>query len=133
MKGKLAFLLGAGVGYVLGARAGRERYVQIKRGVQSIWSADSVQQGVRVVREVVDEGADGVKDFARRAGGEAFSSVARTVRQATRGGGARSSGGSSTGASDASAGSARSADPEAPTGSSKAADSEDSTEDRSSK
>ncbi len=31
MLGKLTFLAGAGVGYVLGARAGRERYEQIRR------------------------------------------------------------------------------------------------------
>lgn len=30
MKGKILFIAGLGVGYVLGTRAGRERYEQIK-------------------------------------------------------------------------------------------------------
>ena len=33
MKKKLYFLAGVGVGYVLGSRAGRERYEQLKTGV----------------------------------------------------------------------------------------------------
>ena len=32
---KLSFLAGFGAGYVLGARAGRERYEQIRRGWQN--------------------------------------------------------------------------------------------------
>ena len=32
MKGKILLVVGLGVGYVLGSRAGRERYEQIRRG-----------------------------------------------------------------------------------------------------
>ena len=70
MKGKIAFLLGAAVGYVLGTRAGRERYEQIKRGAQRIWNTEPVQRGVHVVRDAVDERADEVKQAARKLGAQ---------------------------------------------------------------
>ncbi len=70
MKGKIAFLLGAAVGYVLGTRAGRERYEQIKRGAQRIWNTEPVQRGVHVVRDAVDERADEVKQVARKLGSQ---------------------------------------------------------------
>lgn len=41
---KLGILLGAGVGYVLGARDGRERYEQIKQQSQRIWKDPRVQE-----------------------------------------------------------------------------------------
>jgi hypothetical protein len=41
-----ALLLGAAVGYVLGARAGQERYDQIKTQANKIWSSDPVQTKV---------------------------------------------------------------------------------------
>ena len=53
MKGKILFVVGLGVGYVLGTRAGRERYEQISRAAEGVWNTPAVQQGV-----------DTVKDFA---------------------------------------------------------------------
>lgn len=64
----LPFLLGTGVGYVLGARAGRERYEQLARvsrrvadnpsvqaaaGVARAKAGEAVQAGVSAVRETV--------------------------------------------------------------------------------
>lgn len=43
MKGKLTMLVGAAVGYVLGTRAGRERYEQIKAGVTRAWKDPRIQ------------------------------------------------------------------------------------------
>lgn len=77
MKGKIAFVLGAAVGYVLGTRAGRERYEQIKAGAQKVWETEPVQKGVGVVRGALDERADDVKAFVRRASSEAFAAFAR--------------------------------------------------------
>lgn len=55
MKGKLAVLAGAAAGYVLGTRAGRERYEQIKDGAQRLWQDPRVkekrQQAARVARD----------------------------------------------------------------------------------
>lgn len=43
---KLSFLAGVGVGYVLGARAGRERYEQIRSGARGAWNNPKVQETV---------------------------------------------------------------------------------------
>lgn len=44
MRGKLFFVAGAALGYVLGARAGRKRYEQIKAAVESVWESPAVQR-----------------------------------------------------------------------------------------
>ncbi|KAA1427785.1 YtxH domain-containing protein [Nocardioides antri] len=43
---KFSFLAGVGVGYVLGARAGQQRYEQIKSGAQTFWNNPKVQDTV---------------------------------------------------------------------------------------
>ena len=39
MKGKILFVVGLGVGYVLGTRAGRERYEQIRSAAEKVWTS----------------------------------------------------------------------------------------------
>lgn len=51
MRGKLLFITGGLIGYVLGARAGRKRYEQIKSAADSIWNAEPVQRRVGDVRD----------------------------------------------------------------------------------
>ncbi|GAA1760195.1 hypothetical protein GCM10009747_19030 [Agromyces humatus] len=71
MKGKILFVVGLGVGYVLGTRAGRERYEQIKRAAEGVWNTPTVQQGVGTVKDFAaskvgdlsDTVLDGVKSF----------------------------------------------------------------------
>lgn len=46
MKGKLAFVLGAGVGYVLGTRAGRAQFEKIKGWASDAWHDPRVQTRV---------------------------------------------------------------------------------------
>ncbi len=46
MKGKIGLVVGLGVGYVLGTRAGRERYEQIKTQWLKVWHTDPVQNQV---------------------------------------------------------------------------------------
>ena len=75
MKGKIAFVLGAAVGYVLGSRAGRERYEQIKRGAEQVWNTAPVQQGVDAVRDATRGTVENLKDSALRAGKNAFASL----------------------------------------------------------
>jgi hypothetical protein len=53
MQGRILFLTGAAVGYVLGARAGRRRYEQIKAGAERLWNDPKVQSSVdQVVGQV---------------------------------------------------------------------------------
>lgn len=53
MRGKLLFIAGAGVGYVLGARAGRKRYEQIKASAAKLWESPGIQKQVDAVEDFV--------------------------------------------------------------------------------
>ncbi len=63
MRGKLVLLVGVGIGYVLGARAGRERYEQIKRAANRFWSDPRVTQQVHNVEQFAKDKAPEVVDF----------------------------------------------------------------------
>lgn len=54
MRGKAGLVIGLAAGYVLGTRAGRERYEQIKAQALKVWNLDPVQKQV-----------DKAKDFAK--------------------------------------------------------------------
>lgn len=62
--GKAMFLTGAAVGYVLGARAGRERYEQICGITESIRGNSKVQQATETVSQRGSEVAHKVADTA---------------------------------------------------------------------
>ena len=57
MRGKILFLVGLGVGYVLGTKAGRERYEQIRTRARDVWESDSVRRQVDRAGEFVRERA----------------------------------------------------------------------------
>jgi hypothetical protein len=59
---KLSFLLGAAVGYTLGARAGRERYEQIVAAASKLRSSQTVQSTAGVLQAQVDELAGKVRE-----------------------------------------------------------------------
>lgn len=65
---KLTLIAAAAAGYVLGTRAGRERYEQIKTQATQVWNNPKVQ-------DVVDD----VQTQAKHAGSEAGSKVASTA------------------------------------------------------
>jgi hypothetical protein len=48
---KMVFAAGIAVGYVLGARAGRQRYEAIARTASRVWSSQTVQSAAGVLRE----------------------------------------------------------------------------------
>ncbi|GAA1864730.1 hypothetical protein GCM10009836_51330 [Pseudonocardia ailaonensis] len=55
----LKFLIGAAVGYVLGAKAGRERYEQLHRTYQRVADHPAVQGAAGVVRARVEDVVSG--------------------------------------------------------------------------
>jgi len=57
MAGKLSLLVGFGAGYVLGARAGRERYDQIAGRAREVWRDPRVQEKAGQAQQVVKERA----------------------------------------------------------------------------
>lgn len=68
MRGKFAFIVGLAAGYVLGTRAGRERYEQIKAGVKSVWDSPTVKRGRDQVSDYVSDVAVNVQDSVVEAG-----------------------------------------------------------------
>lgn len=63
MRGKIVLLAGVGIGYVLGARAGRERYEDIKRVARRFWNDPRVTHQVRNVEQFAKDKAPEVVDF----------------------------------------------------------------------
>lgn len=100
MRGKLLFVTGIAVGYVLGARAGRQRYEQIKSAAESVWNTPAVQSGVDTAKDfalarvgdVSDTVLDGVKKLvsaathskAKSAPTRSYSTPARPAASTTR-------------------------------------------------
>lgn len=58
---KLSFLTGFGLGYVLGARAGRQRFEQLKSGAQGVWNNPKVQETVSQAQDYAAEKAPEVQ------------------------------------------------------------------------
>jgi hypothetical protein len=63
MKGKILLVVGLGVGYVLGSRAGRERYDQIVAKAQGFWNDPRVKTQVNNASEFVKDKAPDVAQF----------------------------------------------------------------------
>jgi hypothetical protein len=63
MRGKILFAAGLAVGYVLGTRAGRERYEQLKNAALGFWNDPRVQHRVDQVEDFVKEKAPEVAEF----------------------------------------------------------------------
>lgn len=68
IKGKFTAALGLAAGYVLGSRAGRDRYEKIKSTARGVWKdprvRDKVQAAEEVVKEKAQSAAETVKDKA---------------------------------------------------------------------
>jgi len=76
MKGKIGLVVGLGVGYVLGTRAGRERYEQIKTQWLKVWNLDPVQEQVTKVKGFVGDKAAAIP-------GAVWNGVVKVTRSAT--------------------------------------------------
>lgn len=91
--GKVLLVVGLAVGYVLGARAGRERYDQIVGAVSKCWNSPRVQKQVDrsvdfvggQVDRVADIAATGAKNVVNRVtgGGRAPKAVSKSVKSAS--------------------------------------------------
>jgi hypothetical protein len=63
VKGKILFVAGLGLGYVLGTRAGREKYEQLREAALKVWNDPRVQKQVDAVEDFVKDKAPEVADF----------------------------------------------------------------------
>jgi len=63
MKGKILFVAGLGLGYLLGTRAGREKYDELKATALKVWNDPRVQKQVDAVEDFVKDKAPEVAEF----------------------------------------------------------------------
>ncbi|WP_029150321.1 hypothetical protein [Microbacterium indicum] len=77
MRGKIGLVVGLGVGYVLGTRAGRQRYEQIKAQAQKVWETEPVQKQVTKAKDFAASAAMAVPRAA-------WNGIAKVVASATQ-------------------------------------------------
>jgi hypothetical protein len=65
MRGKILLLAGVAVGYVLGARAGREKYNELVSTANKFWNDPRVQDKVEQVQGFVKEKGPEVSGFVQ--------------------------------------------------------------------
>jgi hypothetical protein len=72
MRGKLMFITGVGVGYVLGTRAGRQKFDQMVAQARRVWESPTVQEAAGVVQaqanRLYDQGKQAVNDQVHKLG-----------------------------------------------------------------
>ena len=64
MRGRLGLMLGFGAGYVLGAKAGTERYEQLRRLYENLQANPKVREATGKAKEAVGTGLDQAKGAA---------------------------------------------------------------------
>ena len=63
MRFRLGVMVGFGVGYYLGAKAGRERYQQLNAMIGKVKRSDAYEEATDKARAVVDLGVERAKDL----------------------------------------------------------------------
>ncbi|QAV70732.1 YtxH domain-containing protein [Salinibacterium sp. UTAS2018] len=63
MKGKILLVVGLGIGYVLGTRAGREKYEKIKATAGKLWNDPRITQQRHNAEDFVKDKAPDVAEF----------------------------------------------------------------------
>ena len=61
---RLGVFIGFGAGYVLGAKAGRERYEQLRRLYENVTSSPTFRQATGLAKDAVGTGLGQAKDLA---------------------------------------------------------------------
>ncbi len=72
MKAKVAFVVGAGIGYIFGTAAGRQKFEKMKSKANEMWHSESVQS-------TVDDLQNKATDFAKVQGGALAEKVGEGV------------------------------------------------------
>jgi len=64
MKVRLGFMVGFGAGYVMGAKAGPERYEQLRRLYENVLSSPALRQASGKMKDAAGSGIGQAKDLA---------------------------------------------------------------------
>jgi hypothetical protein len=83
MRGKVLLVVGLAAGYILGARAGRERYEDIKRVAGNLWHDPRVQHQVKNAEDFAKDKAPEVVDFLSDGAKKVAAQVSGSTRKAT--------------------------------------------------
>ena len=65
MRFRLGLVTGLGVGYYLGAKAGRERYIQINTMLRKVRRSEAYETATDKAEAVVDLGMERAKEFVQ--------------------------------------------------------------------
>lgn len=65
MNKRLVLLAGIGIGFILGSRAGRQSYENLKRQATNLWNDPKVQEGIENARESIGKKAPAVVDAVK--------------------------------------------------------------------
>src|ERR1051325_5819396 len=99
MRGKLMFISGLAAGFVLGSRAGREKYEEIRANAKKVWEHPTVQEAAGVAQaqanKLYSEGKD--KLDQSKLGQKLHSSDTGTTTGSTTTGGSALTSSNSTG------------------------------------
>ncbi|MGH2753347.1 MAG: hypothetical protein ACRDLB_02835 [Actinomycetota bacterium] len=76
MRGRLGLFIGFGAGYVLGAKAGRDRYEQLRRLYENVQASPAFQRASGKAKDAVGSGLGQAKDLAS----ESVSKVSDAVK-----------------------------------------------------
>ncbi len=79
MKGKVALVTAAAAGYVLGTRAGRQRYEQMKAKAEGLWQDPKVQEKAAQAQGLVRENAPKLQEKAVQATQKATAAAKKAV------------------------------------------------------
>jgi hypothetical protein len=82
MKGKVLFVAGLAVGYVLGTRAGRQRYEQIKGAWLKVWETPALQTQVHKAQDYAAHKVGEAPAVLADGASKLFSSIANSRREA---------------------------------------------------
>lgn len=80
MRGRILFVVGLGAGYVLGAKAGRQRYEQIASAADKVWNSPTVAKQRHEVQHFVETQGPKLVESAKGTAGEAIDKVGKRRR-----------------------------------------------------
>jgi hypothetical protein len=89
MRGRLGLVLGLGAGYVLGAKAGQQRYEEIRDGFNKLMGTEQAQQLQTQVRTAAEKAGQVIEE-------KASDGVAKVSEMVGSGGSSSNNGGSTT-------------------------------------